>query len=127
VEFRRIQLGTRFPETADGTAYRPPYSYEHFWFDDVVLSVEDAALPCPNPELRFDADADGDVDQSDSAVIQACFTGTDGGPFDCVTCRCMNSGGDTDIDGDDVTAFEQCASAPGVAADVTCDDGLLDP
>lgn len=127
VEFRRIQLGTRFPETADGTAYKPPYSYEHFWFDDVALSVEDAALPCANPELRFDADADGDVDQSDFAVIQACFTGADGGPFDCLTCKCMNTGGDTDIDGDDLLAFEQCASAPGVAADVTCDDGLSYP
>lgn len=102
-------------------------TYEIFWYDDAIVTLQDAPLRCPNPELRFDADGDGDVDQSDFAVIQACFTGADGGPFDCSTCRCMNTGGDTDIDGDDLVAFEQCASAPGVAADVTCDDGLPYP
>lgn len=123
VDLVRIQLGTRFPETADGTSYKPPYSYEHFWFDDIVLTVDTSSLPCANPQLRFDADGDGDVDQADFAVMQACFTGPDAGPFDCLNCRCMNTGGDTDIDGDDMAAFEQCLSGPGVVADPTCDDG----
>jgi hypothetical protein len=140
VPFRRIQLGTRFPEGApstdpdpDASICRPTYSYEHFWFDDVLLTTEPAGLPCPNPQLRFDADDDGDVDQLDFSVFQACFTGANdpAGIYDCQACRCMNSDNDTptdtDIDGDDLAAFEQCASGPGVAADVTCDDLLAPP
>ncbi len=127
VDFRRIQIGARFPELSDASAFRPTYSYEHLWFDDVSLTVEQAALPCPNGQLRFDADNDGDVDQADFAAFQACYTGLDGAPFDCLACRCMNTGGDTDIDGDDLAAFEQCASGPGLAADPACDDLLPFP
>jgi len=98
-------------------------TYEFFWYDEVELSTETTGLPCANPELRFDADADGDVDQEDYAVFQACYTGADG-TYDCPACRCMNSDEDTDIDEDDYGPFEACASGPDVAADVTCDDGL---
>ena len=98
-------------------------TYEFFWYDEVELSVEPAGLPCPNPELRFDADADGDVDQADFAVFQACYTET-GSTYDCPACKCMNSNEDVAIDGDDYGPFEACASGPDVPADVTCDDGL---
>lgn len=102
-------------------------TYEYFWYDDALITIDEASSPCPNPQLRFDADGDGDVDQADFAVIQACVTGTAGGPFDCATCRCMNADGNMDIDGDDLAAFEQCVSGPGIAADVTCDDSLSPP
>lgn len=125
VPFRRIQIGSRFPEESDVLAVRPPYSYEHLWFDDVELTADEAAgLPCVNDELRFDADADGDVDHGDFSAFQACL----GTIQDCsLTCRCMNSDGDPDVDEDDYIAFEQCASGPGVPADQTCDDALLPP
>ncbi len=130
VEFRRIQMGTRFPEVADALAYRPPFSYEHFWFDDIELSVEPwSGSPCLNEELRFDADNDGDVDQDDFAVFQACLTGTDDPyeVYDCQACRCMNSDGDQDIDEDDYGPFEACGSGPGIQAEESCDDGLAPP
>ncbi len=80
-------------------------------------------------EPRFDVDGDGDVDQTDFAAVQACFTGTDdpGGGFNAAVCRCMNSDGDLDIDNDDLAAFETCATGPGIAADPGCDDTLPPP
>lgn len=129
VELRRIQIGSRFPDESDAQAFRPPYSYEHLWFDDVLLTVEPADLPCANPALRFDADNDGDVDHVDFSLFQICYTDANdpGGKYNCDLCRCMNADVDQDIDGDDRTAFEQCASGPGVSADVACDDGLSFP
>ncbi len=104
-------------------------TYENFWYDDVVVTVDNASSPCANPNLRFDTDNDGDVDQTDFAVFQACYTGdTPPGPsYDCGSCRCMNSNQDNLINGDDLNAFETCASGPGIAADVTCDNALAPP
>lgn len=70
-----------------------------------------------------DADGDGDVDQTDFAVVQACFTGP--GPFTLDgPCRCFDRDaegvGDNDVDGDDYGAFEECASGPGIPADPSC-------
>lgn len=93
-------------------------------WDNVKLSF---ILPCN--VIRFDADNDGDVDQADFAVLQACYTGAGDpeGIFDADACRCVNSDGDSDIDVDDVTAFEACASGPGVVANVDCDNALSPP
>jgi hypothetical protein len=67
---------------------------------------------------------DGMVDQMDFAVFQACYTGSNPGPgeFDSYWCGCLDIDGDKDIDGDDYTRFEGCASGPGVLADPACDD-----
>jgi len=130
IEFRRIQLGSRFGEASDVSICRPPFSYEHFWFDDVVLSTEPwAGSACRNADVRFDADGDGDVDQDDFSVFQQCFTGSDApGPMpNCDLCRCMNSDGDPDIDGNDFLAFEECALGPDVVAPSGCDEGLSPP
>ena len=99
-------------------------TYEFFWYDEVELSTEAGPSPCANPDLRFDADGDGDVDQDDFAAFQSCYTGTGAGGYDCDACRCMNSDGDLDIDEDDYIAFEDCASGPDAPADVSCDDAL---
>ena len=96
-------------------------SYETYRYDEIQVAVESAPLPCANPDLRFDADGDDDVDQDDFAAFQLCYTGTGASGFDCDACRCMNSDGDLDIDDDDYIAFEACASGPDVAADPDCD------
>lgn len=122
VPFQRVQIGSRFPEESDVTAVRPPYSYEHLWLDDVEVTEEPASLACPNPELRFDTDNDGDVDQDDLSVFQLCF----GLPEVACSppCRCLDADGDLDVDGDDYPFFEACASGPSILADDTCDDAL---
>jgi len=85
-------------------------------------------LPAP----FADVDKDGDVDQEDFSVFQLCYTGGDASsiPTAPTYCACLNQGdddnngqpdNDTDIDGFDRTAFERCASGPGVLADVCCD------
>ncbi len=72
-----------------------------------------------------DADGDGDVDQLDFAVLQACYTGAGGTLSDWpVKCSCFNRDApvDQDVDGVDFSAWIPCASGPGIAADETCDD-----
>lgn len=71
-----------------------------------------------------DADGDGDVDQLDFAVLQACYTGAGGTLSDWpVKCSCFNRDApvDQDVDGVDFSAWIPCASGPGIAADETCD------
>lgn len=74
-----------------------------------------------NPPIPFaDADRDHDVDQSDFATFQACFTGESGGILnpDCGLFDRDDGGvGDGDIDRDDLLAFEDCATGPGVPFD----------
>ncbi|MDM8005455.1 MAG: hypothetical protein QUV05_04795 [Phycisphaerae bacterium] len=78
-------------------------------------------LCCADPFA--DADADGDVDQADFAVLQACFTGQAGGIATGCECFDRDNGGfgDGDIDSDDWSLFELCASGPGIPANAACD------
>lgn len=72
---------------------------------------------CPTPFA--DTDRDGDIDQADFAVFQACVTGIGGGvPAGC-ECFDRDEGGsgDGDIDQDDWGAFEAIATSPGIAWD----------
>jgi hypothetical protein len=133
---RQATIGTcqGVPVTRVGIGANPRYipedyianTYEVMWYDDALVTAQDAPLPCPNPELRFDADNDGDVDQADFAAFQVCYTGS-AGAFDCQACQCMNANGNQFIDGDDLSAFEACASGPGIPADPACDDSLPYP
>jgi hypothetical protein len=93
-----------------------------FWLES------DVQIPPPCPDPFADTDDDGDVDQDDFAVLQACFTG-DLGPFELPEeCLCFDRpgppNGDDDVDQGDLAAFEVCAltSGPGVPADPACDD-----
>ncbi len=100
-------------------------TFEEFWYDEVALTVEPPTRsPCINPELLFDTDNDGDVDQQDFGLFQSCYTGPDDplGVFDMPTCRCMDADWDFDVDEDDYDVFEGCASGPGMAADPDCDE-----
>lgn len=99
-------------------------TFEEFWYDEVKLWA-----PCPNEEMRFDADNDGDVDQTDFAYLQRCFSGEgnlagEGDPF---ACHCFDVDGDGDVDAEDLEAFLDCVSGPKIPADDTCDDGVEGP
>ncbi|HQE41869.1 MAG TPA: hypothetical protein PLM77_01650 [Phycisphaerae bacterium] len=61
-----------------------------------------------------DADDDGDVDQEDFGILQACLYNF-GGP----ACSCFDTDGDDEIDADDLSAFINCAlvSGPDVIPD----------
>ena len=61
-----------------------------------------------------DADDDGDVDQEDFGILQACLYNF-GGP----ACSCFDTDGDNEIDADDLSAFVNCAivSGPDVIPD----------
>ncbi len=98
------------------------------WFDDVQVYVcqKQARLLCHEP--LADADGDSDVDQADFAVFQQCFTGTatldETYPPYCVCFDVRDAtgqpGSDNAISSFDLTAFELCASGPGIAANPTC-------
>ena len=79
---------------------------------------------CPLCATPFaDVDEDGDVDQTDFAVFQGCFSGE--GVAVSGICECFNReqapGGDQDVDMEDLDLFEACASGPGIALNPTCD------
>ncbi|MGQ9650170.1 MAG: IPT/TIG domain-containing protein [Phycisphaerae bacterium] len=83
--------------------------------------------PCNDPFA--DVDGDGDVDQTDFAVFQLCYTGSGQGPVPTTPhyCKCLDVDGaggqpDDDIDQGDFNKFEACASGPGILASTACDD-----
>lgn len=76
------------------------------------------SLDCTNCDpLRFDADKDGDVDQSDFGILQSCFGVVPVSP-QC-TCFDLNYDG---IDIRDYNAFLNCAAGPAIRVNVLCDD-----
>ena len=94
---------------------------EEFWYDEVALTF------CRN-EPRFDADGDGDVDQADFGVFQACFskpvnTFVADPLFDGAACQCMDADGDRDVDAADLELFARCFSGAAIPAPRGCDNG----
>jgi hypothetical protein len=91
------------------------------WIDHVKACVNcPLVTDCPNPFA--DTDKDGDVDQADFALLQACYTGAGGGIPD--GCGCLDHDGSDAIDSPDLDAFEACATGAGIAASKSCDDNL---
>ena len=79
-----------------------------------------------NFEIFADIDQDGDVDQFDFAVFQLCLTGSEPDhppiPVDPELCLCFDLDGDETVGGNELAAFEACASGPTVAAEPDCDN-----
>jgi hypothetical protein len=126
-----LRMTTTGPGWTDLPSSDPDYDwlrFHAFWVDN-VRTGSFIPLPCGNNDPWFDADDDGDVDQEDFGVLQSCITGVGGGIPPLPTyCACFDlhmgpGGGDGDIAQSDVTAFENCASGPGVPAAQACDDG----
>lgn len=72
---------------------------------------------CPAPFA--DGDADGDVDQADFGLLQACMTD----PCRAVSsdCACFDRDRDGTVSPGDLEAFMLCASGPMVPADPACE------
>jgi hypothetical protein len=66
-----------------------------------------------------DADGDSDVDQSDFAVLQRCFSTPPAGVDSA--CACFDRNSDGAVDAVDAELFEACVSGPLIAADPTCE------
>jgi hypothetical protein len=91
-------------------------------FQGVFTTCDDPELTCC-PDPFADIDTDGDVDHSDFALMQLCFTGPNaaGDPLPA-GCECVDHNTDGAIDSADMGYFSQCVSGPYVDADLTCDD-----
>lgn len=63
-----------------------------------------------------DADADGDVDQTDFGIFQTCFTIT-GAVLPEPACHCFDRAGDEYIDAADLEQFMNCVTGPAVMWD----------
>jgi len=97
--------------------------------DDSATHADGFTFETPCNDPFADADADGDVDQTDFAVFQLCYTGSGQGPVPTTPeyCKCLDVDGaggqpDNDIDQGDFNKFEACASGPGILASTACDD-----
>jgi hypothetical protein len=100
------------------------------WGENVGwINLDDAThFPARVPvvcSLPFaDVDGDGDVDQDDFAIFQACYSGPGrpAGPG----CECFDRPrpgfprGDNAVDADDLAAFDNCRSGPAIPADPGC-------
>ncbi len=72
---------------------------------------------CGTP--RADANCDGSVDQTDFALLQACLWLD---PLTVPACTCLDLTSNNVIDNADLTAFELCASGPGIPLNPACAD-----
>lgn len=69
-----------------------------------------------------DLDEDGDVDQDDFGILQACLSGA-GIPQTLPHCQSARLDGDDDVDQDDVAILYGCFSGPNIRADRHCAAG----
>jgi hypothetical protein len=74
-----------------------------------------SGLPAPTPDL----DHDGDVDQSDFGLFQACLSGP-GIAQSALGCLEARLDVDEDVDEADFAIFQDCLSGPGVPAGSGC-------
>jgi hypothetical protein len=132
VEIERT--GEFSPTDTDGNPYAPQYVLLrnntianasngtlpfNLFYDRVDFYVE--AVPGCG-EMRPDQDGDGDVDQEDFGLVQACLTGAPGGIPQGIECVCADLDRDNVTIGTaDLTMFEACASGPTIPADPACD------
>jgi hypothetical protein len=65
----------------------------------------------PVPVDVFNGDHDGDIDLADFAMLQACFTGSGGGPYDPY-CLPFDRDLDQDVDMDDLSGFVLFLTGP---------------
>jgi hypothetical protein len=82
-------------------------------------SVNAAGCPLPIPG---DIDGDGDVDQSDFGLLQACFSGATV-PQPQPACALARLDADPDVDQADFDIFHRCYSGPNLAGDPACAAG----
>ena len=68
---------------------------------------------------RADFDLDGDIDQSDFGLLQACFSGHGMVQAD-PDCWFTRLDMDDDVDQDDVALFESCSAGPEQPVDPKC-------
>ncbi|MCK4659210.1 MAG: hypothetical protein KAV82_06770 [Phycisphaerae bacterium] len=76
-------------------------------YDGYVDSGDNPLLPDP-----FDGDEDGDVDLVDFAILQRCFTGAGGGPYQ-PGCSAYDVDTDGDVDHEDLFEFIRVFGGPG--------------
>jgi len=89
------------------------------WVAAEYAAMTGGLSACAAP--RLDLDTDGDVDQVDFGLFQACFTGTVA-PLTGSVCACADTNGDNYVAAEDLAAFQNCYSGPAIAADAGCLD-----
>jgi hypothetical protein len=101
--------------TNGATCYYTAYAY----FQDASRFYAGGVSDARTPSVKPDMDHDGDVDQVDFGLFQACYSG----PFvaqDLPACQQAKFDEDTDVDLDDTTVFLDCFMGPGTYANPAC-------
>lgn len=88
---------------------------DHYYLDAAPISNLSSC-----GDIVFDTDKDGDVDQEDFGVFQACYSGADA--LSGAACKCMDLDKSGTINSADLDRFVQCASGPAMMADPSCDN-----
>jgi hypothetical protein len=96
------------------------YYYRAFaYYEDRDRYYSGGVNAAGTPAGPADMDRDGDVDQADFGLFQACLTGPFS-PQDDPACQRAKLDGDTDVDIDDSDLFVGCVSGPGASANPNC-------
>jgi hypothetical protein len=111
--------------TLTATTYTPPVlksNQSYYWRVDEVNSygrTPGVLWAFTTRPLKADFDQDGDVDLTDYAHMQLCFSGTNVAQAD-PACQDACLDGDTDVDSDDAALFAGCISGANRFAVGTC-------
>jgi hypothetical protein len=92
--------------------------YSAFTYD-LASNYSAAASVSAVPRFAGDLDHDGDVDQTDFGLFQACLTGPGLFPTE-TTCQDARLDEDVDVDQEDLRIFEACLRGSNVPADPNC-------
>jgi hypothetical protein len=86
---------------------------------DALNSPQAITLYLTMEAVPPDLDGDGDVDQSDFGLLQACYSGP-GVPVTDPACAAADLDKDNDVDQSDFSIFHACQTGAGVPADPNC-------
>lgn len=118
-----LVLVTSWNEPVEGTMIEPSqspnpacYTMGSDFLDLLARFVPGGGLSVP---VRADLDLDGDVDQEDFGLFQACMTGSGALPTD-VCCAMAELDGQPGIDQSDFRILQRCLSGTNVPADPAC-------
>jgi PKD repeat protein len=119
-------LAWDFGDGAFGVGSNPTHTYAQWGSYNVKLTAQTGAGPFARTKtievgtpIKADYDRDGDLDQADFGVMQACLSGA-GFPQTDPACQEARFDVDSDVDEADLQLFLNCMSGPGTPPTPQC-------
>lgn len=108
----QLRIGSNSAQAFSGARFKGTVDVYAYAADDNILQADFSFA-------KNDYDKDGDVDQADYGVFQACFSGP-GVPQHSPECQGALLDDDPDVDQDDLMIFKNCMTGPNEPANLSC-------